>query len=218
MNRIRATLCSAALVLVATAPGHAATPAGATLSETTPQVAWSGGPLIPTASADCGGPNSSSCDNFALTIEPPDGPFRVTIELVPQTGDDYDLQVWSPNGSLEKSSGNSPGQPERVVLDSPVGGTHTVSAAPFAVTRSYNATAVLERVEENDPPTGGGPQYSIHVAPVGLGDNAGEPTLGVNYESGKVMYIAGLETLRVGFEGCSSPPPAAWEEDRKSVV
>lgn len=30
MNRIRATLCSAVLVLVATAPGHAATPAGGT--------------------------------------------------------------------------------------------------------------------------------------------------------------------------------------------
>lgn len=212
MNRIQATLYSAALVLVATAPGHTATPAGGTLSEATPQVAWSGGPLIPTASADCGGPDNPACDNFALTIEPPDSPFRVTIELVPQTGDDYDLQVWSPSGSLEKSSGNSPGQPERVVLDAPAAGTHTVSAAPFAVTRSYNATAVLELVEENEPPTGGGPQYSIHVAPVSLGDNAGEPTLGVNYESGKVMYIAGLETLRVGFEGCSSPPPAAWED------
>ena len=39
------------------------------------------------------------------------------------------------------------------------------------------------------------PRFSNYKPPSGLGEHAGEPTLGVNFATGNVMYIALLETL-----------------------
>lgn len=52
------------------------------------------------------------------------------------------------------------------------------------------------------------PGFTSYVAPQNFGNNAGEPTLGVNMETGAVMYQAGLETLRVTFDGKT----ADWRE------
>ena len=52
---------------------------------------------------------------------PPAFPFKVEIELTLQPTDDYDLEVYGPNGSLVGQSANSAGQAERVVLTNPRG-------------------------------------------------------------------------------------------------
>ncbi len=142
----------AALVLcgLAALPAGAATPSSATVSPASPEASWTGGPKLPTASSDCGGPDGSQCDNFHLTIEAPAGSFAVEITLTPQVAvDDYDLQVWGPDGSLVGSSGSSTGEPEQVVLSDPAPGVYTVSAAPFAATSAYAAGASLSLT---DPP------------------------------------------------------------------
>lgn len=41
------------------------------------------------------------------------------------------------------------------------------------------------------------PTFVNHVAPPGLGNSAAEPTIGVNWVTGNVMYLAGTQTLRV---------------------
>lgn len=56
----------------------------------------------------------------------------------------------------------------------------------------------------------GAPTYAIYPAPVNLGQNAGEPSLGVNWNTGNVMFIAGLETLRVTFDDTVTPATASW--------
>ncbi|MGH9858438.1 MAG: PPC domain-containing protein, partial [Candidatus Acidiferrales bacterium] len=110
---------------------HAANPAGGTVSEGTPSVAWTGPFLVPTASAACNGPNDAPCDNFRLTILPPSaafGPYVAKITLQPFAAGDWDLLVFDPNGNVAGSSGNAPGAPEFVTLTNPGAGTYTVSA------------------------------------------------------------------------------------------
>src|SRR5438093_205870 len=57
--------------------------------------------------------------------------------------------------------------------------------------------------------SGSTPQASWTGGP--LTPSAGEPSIGVNRRTGKVMYVAGTETLRITFNDCSSPATAKWE-------
>ena len=190
-------------------PASGASPAGGTVSQATPVVTWTGGPLVPSA-AGCSGPSDPTCDHFALTIVPPSGGFTVKITLTPI--DDWDLNVFGPSGSGEGSSGNAPGIPEIVVLANPVAGVHTVSAAPFAVGAPYSATAVLELGDPPPPPPppgAAGIKLFQYEPPVGIGGSAGEPSIGVgrlgsHHIPNAAMYIAGLEVLRVTPDECLS--------------
>lgn len=208
----RGLIYAAALILLSSS-AWAANPSSGTVSETSPQTSWRGGPLTPTASATCGGPSNTACDNFRLTIVPPSYAFRVEITLTPQLADDYDLEVYGPDGTLQGSSGNAPGGAEQVVLGNPAAGVYTVSASPYVALTAYNATA---KIVEMPPPPGASsekaPRYANYNPPAGMGESAGEPTLGVNEKTGSVMYIAGLETLRVKFDDCSSPATSTWED------
>ena len=51
--------------------------------------------------------------------------------------------------------------------------------------------------------------YQNFPAPTGFASSAGEPSIGSNWNTGKVMFQAGLETDRVTFAG--SPATATWE-------
>ncbi len=58
----------------------------------------------------------------------------------------------------------------------------------------------------------GAPTYSNYPAPDPLGTGAGEPSIGVSWTSGKVMYLAGLQTLRVSFDDSHAPATAFWQD------
>jgi hypothetical protein len=58
----------------------------------------------------------------------------------------------------------------------------------------------------------GPPTFSVHPAPAGIGEEAGEPSLGVDWNTGNVMFIAGLETLRVSFNDATTPASASWTD------
>ncbi|HWM92264.1 MAG TPA: PKD domain-containing protein [Thermoanaerobaculia bacterium] len=188
---------------------QAASPASGTLSQANPVVSWTGGPLVPTA-AGCAGPEDPTCDHFKLTIVPPAVGFTVKITLTPI--DDWDLNVFDPGGSGEGSSGNPPGIAEIVVLSNPVAGVHTVSGAPFAIGAPYSATAALELGAPPPPPPPPGTQpvkMFQYEAPAGIGNSAGEPSIGVGrlgaeHIPNAAMYIAGLEVLRVTRDECLS--------------
>ena len=189
-----------------------ANPPSGTVNQATPQVSWTGGPLTPTAASTCGGPSNSACDNYKLTIVPPSYAFQAEIDLTPKATDDYDLEVYGPDGSLVGSSGNSAGKAEKVVLANPAAGTYTVSASPYAVTQAYSAGAKISQIPPPPAPsTETPPRYANYTPPNGLGASAGEPSIGVDRTTGKVMYVAGTETLQVSFDDCSSPAAATWE-------
>lgn len=209
----RAALAAALAVGVGAGAASAATPPSGTLSESAATVSWTGGPKTPTASS-CSGPSDPGCDHFALTVVPPSYAFKVEIVLTPALVDDWDLHVFGSDGAQLGNSGNVAGQVERVVVVGSVGGTYTVSAAPYAALTGYSASARLVRDDAVPPPPSSAtpPAYANYVPPAGLGTSAGEPTLGVNHNTGAVMMIAGLETLRVRFDDCSSPATATWTD------
>jgi Fibronectin type III domain len=60
------------------------------------------------------------------------------------------------------------------------------------------------------PATGIAPRYQNYAPPSGLGGDAGEPSIGVDWQTGNVMYEAHLQTLRVSFDDCPSPALATW--------
>lgn len=206
-----------ACTLVFTAQGiaRAATPSAGTVSESS-TAQWTGGPGTPTAAATCGGPSNAACDNFQLTIQPASFPFNVEITLTPQGADDYDLEVYGPDGQMLGASANSPATAEQVILRAPAAGTYTVSASPYVALLAYSAEARI--VPQPEPPplpppsTEVPPTYVNYLPPQGMGTGAGEPTLGVNERTGNVMYIAGLETLKVRFDQCTSPASATWTD------
>src|SRR5467141_179940 len=210
-----------AMVFIA-AVAYAATPSSGTVSQSNPTVTWTGQIPIPPAagSSSCSGPNNAGCDNFKLTITPPDptfGPHVVVIKTVSQLSDDWDLEVYDPNGKLIGSSGNGPGTPtspemESVTLTNPPAGTYTVSAAPFAVTHTYDGSASLQHLTPTALGGNGTEPLSYAVYPNPNGVSAGEPSCGVDWKTKKVMYQAGLTTLRVSFNDCSSPATAKWED------
>jgi hypothetical protein len=56
------------------------------------------------------------------------------------------------------------------------------------------------------------PTYAIYPAPDPLGTGAGEPSLGVDRKTGKVMFQSGLQTLRVSFDDTAAPAAAFWQD------
>lgn len=223
------------MVILVAAALPAATPATGTVSQSSPTTSWTGPFLTPTAASTCNGPNDSSCDNFKLTIVPPDstfGPYQVTIQTVSALSGDWDMQVYDPSGHVVGSSGAGSGTPtnpelESVTLANPPAGTYTVAMAPFSPMvgtdgTSYHGSASLQHLSAGGTATGTEPlSYGIYPAPPPLGQHAGEPSCGVDWKTKKVFFEASgtatlpitsdLQTLRVTFNDCTSPATATWE-------
>jgi hypothetical protein len=173
-----------------------------------------------------------SCDTFTLTVggTPADWSgklIRVKLEwLLPAT--DYDLYIHkdSNTGPLVGTSGRgatSPTEPltwEDTTIDPAVHGTgvYTIRAVYFAATAAdqYRGSAATETKPAPQPTptpsTEAAPRYHNYPAPPAMGNQAGEPTIGVNWESGNAMFIAWFETLRVKWDDTASPAPDTWED------
>lgn len=232
--RFKAFSVSFLIILLAVAL-PAAAPGSGTVSQSSPTTSWTGPLLTPTASSTCNGPNDPSCDNFKLTIVPPDstfGPYQVSIQTVSALSGDWDMQVYDPNGNVVGSSGNGSGTPnnpeiESVTLANPPAGTYTVAMAPFSPMvgtdgTSYHGSATLQHLATGGTATGTEPlSYAIYPAPAPLGQHAGEPSCGVDWKTRKVFFEASgtatlpittdLQTLRITFNDCTSPATASWE-------
>jgi hypothetical protein len=77
-------------------------------------------------------------------------------------------------------------------------GTFTAdSTAPPSSGPSPTPNPTPNRSPAPSPVNPFAPRYYNYAADPGLGDTAGEPTIGFNLSSKRAMYIAGLQTLRV---------------------
>ncbi len=173
-----------------------------------------------------------TCDTFTLTVggTPADWAgklIHVKIEwLLPVT--DYDLYIHkdSNSGPLVANSGRgatSPTEPltwEDTTIDPSISGVgvYTVRAVYYAATAAdqYKGSAVIENKPAPQPTptpsTEAAPRYYNYAAPPELGNSAGEPTIGVNWQSGYAMFLASLQTLRIKWDDSASPAPATWED------
>lgn len=210
------------LCCTTTPMAQAAVPAAGTVSESQPATTWEGDFKPPTAAVGCTTPTDANCDNFRLTVVPPGHPFVVQLTVHVSVLDDWDLKVYDSAGNVIATSGNSPGQDELVVLNNPAAGTYTVQAVNFAAATAVFGVAALAPEPDDAAPAGpdAATAYSVFVDPEGRG--AAEPSVGVNWGSessdngGTVMYIAGLNTLRLRFDDCTSPatlrPDGNWQD------
>jgi len=238
---IAATMIAALffIVLPALRSTHASNPASGNINRTDTQpLLWTGtgiGGGALNAPVAIGGEDlcqeGVTCDTFTLNVggTPSDWSgklIRIKIEwTLPAT--DYDLYIHkdSNSGPLAGSSGRgatSPTEPltwEDTTIDPAVQGTgvYTVHAVYYVATAAdqYHGSATLENKPAPQPtPTPSSevaPRYSNYPAPAALGNSAGEPTIGVNWDSGNTLFLASLETLRTKWDDTASPAPATWD-------
>lgn len=229
-----------AIALPAFRSTSASTPAGATINPTaTTPVTWTGtgtgggtlnAPLLLGGEDLC--QEGLSCDTFTLTVGGTAADWsnkliRIKIQwLLPTT--DYDLYIHkdSNSGPVVGSSGRgatSPTEPltwEDTTIDPSVQGTgvYTVRAVYYNATAvdQYHGSATIEAKPAQPlpppPSTEAAPRYQSYQAPPELGNSAGEPTIGVNWNSGNAMFISFLQTLRVNWDDTGSPAPATWKD------
>lgn len=238
-RRAIAVIVIAALASLPHSLPWAATPSSGTVAPSSGPIVYTGGPFDfnnPTGTPDTpAGPGtppvcqdpSLPCDDFALTVSiPPSDPniyfLRVNLNFA-NPASDFDLYLLDGSGNDVDHSLGSTGEQETVGVQAPSGTSQfTVRVTPFDVVTgaggdTYTATVtLLQQQVPPEPPlqptVPGVPRYENYSSPSDLGNGAGEPTLGVNFDTDKIMYIAGLETLRVGFDDCASPAQVTWED------
>jgi hypothetical protein len=225
-HRLLALASAAALVAGTAAYGahaDASSPTQGSVTDTSPTVSWTGGPFVApnvTGNAlgapDCTAP--SSCDDFTLHVSTPAGydtshSLKVDVQW-PTTAADFDVYVLDAAGNTVGTSASN-ADPEEVVIP-PTTGTYTVRVVPFApLGDSYSAKATI--VAQPAPPAPGTatpPGFTAYPAPSSLKDsnNAGEPSIGTNWQTGSTMYQSSLSTYKVSFDDSTSPATASWKD------
>ncbi|HXG54702.1 MAG TPA: hypothetical protein VNJ03_04925 [Vicinamibacterales bacterium] len=171
------------------------------------------------------------CDVFAVNFNLPDGYWGTRRGTLSATvkwadapdGNDMDLYIVDEQGKIVASSttSNTQSASETASFTNPGTGPRTyrvvvvnwlspvpINSAAGTVTFSLVAPPTALPPEPTQPSYA--PRFFNYKPPSGLGETAGEPTLGVNFKSGNVMFIALLETLRASFDDSSSPAKAQW--------
>ena len=202
-------------------------------------VTWAGSiPPLTNATSDCAAlADTPTVDQHVSTVNVPNGlynainaKFTFTISW-PNPDNDEILTVIKPDGTtLDSSDGGTPS--ETVVGNNLAAGAYKIIACGFISgpdAQPYTGTLTIETLTGSSPsptpmpaPTPvvpGAARYHEYAPPAAMGENAGEPTLGFNPISKRVMYIAGLQTLRVTFPENREPlgtvpeaGPALWED------
>src|SRR5256885_11579622 len=159
-------------------PARAATPPGATITDTQPSTSWQGQFYAFGVSADpaqCPPAVDTMnllCDHFYLNInlsptfwQTHTGSVTITIQWA-SSDNDFDLYIYRQSDGRQVGSSASGGTTsEQVALQSPMPGPYEIRVVPFLVTASdYRGTASLFYL--NTPPTPN-PTFSSGGLPVG---------------------------------------------------
>jgi hypothetical protein len=119
---IRITAVAAAAAMLFGIPAEAASPASGSITRTKKSVSWNGGPFVlsePGPNSDCaGGASDPICDHYILKINLGEGakievaiksPQASTGSLPAPDGSDFDLYIYSPDGTPVASSATAAG-------------------------------------------------------------------------------------------------------------
>jgi hypothetical protein len=143
---MRLRLFLAVVLPLAAFAANAAQPGSGSVNATGGGAAWTGGPYtVGVASpVGCGLALNPACDAFALTVNlAPGERFVVAIESE-IAGDDYDLYVYYPNGTLAGNSASDGGNEATVIEHTTAKGTgpYKVRVLPFTVTAGSTYTGI----------------------------------------------------------------------------
>ena len=209
----------------------AADPASGTLSPSNRSLTYTGGPFVtPTNSTDsAAGPvdcdEVNPCEDYALTIEipaaykaaNPNDYVKVEVTWSDPTGA-QDLDIFLVDNPDDRTypahATNGGANPEvfTVPINSLAASQYFVRVVPFISTgQAYTSSITLVSPPAPTPtPTpiafsGIAPRYYNYAPGPGIGENAGEPTIGFNPFTKRAMYVSGLQTLKVTFPEEISP-------------
>ncbi len=216
------TLTSLALTALAATFSFAATPSSGTLTATSgASTSWTGSATGATnGESTC--VDGVNCDVYTLNLSGTTANYSgkyVTVKLTwALLADEYDIYVHQGtlSGPVIATANQGPGATSQSVVLSPGtsgAGVYTIHVVASAVTPgdSYKGKATVGTTPP-PPPSANfkPPTYQNYHSPAGVGDNSGEPSIGVNWKSGNIMTNAVLDTLRVSFNTSVSPAVATW--------
>lgn len=212
----------------------ASTPSSGTLNSTGPNVQWTGdkiGGAAANGEADCT-TLSTVCDEFSLTIGGTVSDWtnkRVRVQISwAQPGFDYDMYIYkgSTAGTQVASSANGTTTFEQADINPANNGVgvYVVRVVYFAAATPLGAgdpnqyrgvAAPVDVPAPYQPPASACqmPTYSRYNPPTNMPgyDDAGEPSLGVNWNTGNVMFLSYVYLLRATFDDSTSPATALWK-------
>jgi hypothetical protein len=219
----------------------AASPSSGTVTPSSATVTYTGGPFpnnnqlnqVGGVPVICAG-SAAPCDDYALTVSIPSNDGNAYIITVKaqwaRTDADFDMTVLDSGGNIVGQSATT-ADPEVVSFAAVPRSTtnYTVRIVPYSVQTgsggdTYTGAVSLTPVSAtppspapvpNPPPAPGRPRYQSYTPAEGsgLGANAGEPSIGVNWKTGKVFFQSDVQTLRVTFydQLCNAFSKALWE-------
>ncbi|HEX6510609.1 MAG TPA: hypothetical protein VF221_23515, partial [Chloroflexota bacterium] len=178
------------------------------------------GGVAPTCTA------ATPCDDYTLNVNVPAGTDAANVIQVQLAWDqsatalaEFDLWVLDSTGNVIASNQN--GNTPDIVQIPAVSGTYTVRAVPYIPNgESYTGTISLQSKSITTLPpdtapasSGMAPRFQNYAVPSSLGgNNEGEPSIGVNWNTGNVMDINGLQTFKVAFDDTTSPAKSTWTD------
>jgi hypothetical protein len=230
------------------------TPSGDTLTDSSGPLTFVGGPyaVANPSSQATGTPTCNAvlvCDEYTLTVSGLSAAttaskyIRIEVGWMELGEAQFDLYVFSGTTStgqlIASSIGNMTYVDPDVVLIPAINGTYTLRIVPFnPMGLSITGTISLvpfPAVASAD--FGTPPGYANHESPAGLGDGAGEPSIGVDWaprvaslshglvnRGGVTLFTAGSQELRVSFDDSASPQPpfsaagALWEDANAGLL
>ncbi|HMG06349.1 MAG TPA: PKD domain-containing protein, partial [Chthoniobacterales bacterium] len=183
-----------------------------------------------------------SCSTFLLTIDSSVGTpaagydptqYQIFLEwqwAVPSV--DYDIFIEDSAGTTVIASNRSTADPSSIVLPTttPPGVYKIVIALATGAPIAYTGTIILQPKPAVSGLCGGAadctpPRYQSYSAGPGQADDAGEPSLGVDWNpnvaalkhdkvntGGVAFFTSGPHEWRVNFDDCSSPAINPWED------
>jgi hypothetical protein len=200
----------------------AAAPSSGTLSPANgSSVSWAGSGVAGATTDETTCVNGTDCDVFTITLTGSPANYKglvLAITISHQIKlNDYDLYVHKGDLTGPVVASATVGIPEvseSVVIDPTVSGTglYTVHVVDSNVAPGdpYNGMATITTPPTDSVARGTAPTYANYVSPPGLGDGDGEPSIGANFNSGRIMTQAIFDTLQVTFNTNVSPATATW--------
>ena len=201
---------------------YPATPASSTLNPVNGSSAsWAGGGIAGATTDETTCVDGTDCDVYTITLSGSPANYKglvLAVSISHQVKlNDYDLYVHKGDLTgpvVASSTGGIPETGEAVVIDPTVSGTgvYTVHVVDSNVAPGdpYSGAATITTQPTDSLAHGTSPTYANHQSPPGLGDNSGEPSIGANFNSGRIMTQAVFDTLQVTFNTNTSPATATW--------
>src|SRR2546423_7320484 len=189
------------------------------------------------------GPTNSLCSIFTLTIDPSIGtpvtgydPTQYQIKLTwswQVATVDYDIWVENSTMTTVVAQNNSTADPSVIILPTTTTpGVYKIvvvlatgAPIPYTGTISLEAKPLVTGLCDPNTTNCTPPRYMSYAAGVGQADDAGEPSLGVDWSpnvaallhdkvntGGVAFFTSGPHEWRANFDDCSAPAVNLWED------